>query len=94
MESAYIIQKVSGKFIKCLNNMNLTPKEAGKIGATQVEILHKANIECIKNGLPPFWEEVMHPGETNKALLDAVKGNGPTAIKSKWQVCHTYMVLN
>lgn len=94
MESAHIIQKVPGKFIKCLNSMNLASKEAGKMGATQVEILRKVNVECIKNGLPLFWEEVIHPGETNEALLDTVEGNGPTAIKLKWQVCHMYMVLN
>ena len=41
-----------------------------------------------------FWEEVMYPGETNKALLDAVEGKGPTTIKLKWQVCHAYMALN
>ena len=94
MESAHVIQKVPGEFIKCLNSTNLAPKEAGKMGATRVEILRKVNMECIKNGLPPFWEEVMCPGETNETLLDAVEGDGPTAIKSKWQVCHAYMALN
>ena len=84
MESVHVIQKVPGEFIKCLNSTNLAPKEAGKMGATRVEILHKVNAECIKNGLPPFWEEVMCPGETNETLLDAVEGDGPTAIKSKW----------
>ena len=34
----------------------------------------------------------MHPGETDKEPLDAVEGNGPTAIKSKWQVKHAYIV--
>ena len=94
MESAHVIQKVPGDFIKCLNSTNLAPKEAGKMGATRVEILRKVNAECIKNGLPPFWEEVMYPGETNEALLDAVEGEGPTATKSKWRVCHAYMALN
>ena len=54
MESAHVIQKVPGKFIKCLNSMNLAPKEAGKMGTTWVEILCKVNTECIKNGIPPF----------------------------------------
>ena len=52
MESAHVIQKVLGDFIKCLNSMNLAPKEAGKMGATRVEILCKVNVECIKNSLP------------------------------------------
>ena len=39
MEESHVIQKVPGDFIKCLNSMNLAPKEAGKTGATRVEIL-------------------------------------------------------
>lgn len=39
MEESHVIQKVPGEFIKCLNSTNLAPKEAGKTGATRVEIL-------------------------------------------------------
>src|SRR5882762_375475 len=94
MESAHVIQKVPGDFLKCLNSTNLAPKEAGKTGATRVEVLRKVNAECIKNGLPPFWEEVRNPGETNEAMLEAVENVGPTEIKTKWRVCHAFMALN
>jgi hypothetical protein len=95
MESAHVIQKVPGDFLKCLNSTNLAPKEAGKTGATRTEILRKVNAECIKNGLPPFWEEVREPGETDEAMLDAVEGEpGPSQVKTKWRVCHAFMALN
>lgn len=58
MEQANVIQRVPGKFIKCLNSTNLAPKDAGKTGATRVEILRKVNAECIKAGYPAPWEEV------------------------------------
>ncbi|GLB40100.1 hypothetical protein LshimejAT787_0706100 [Lyophyllum shimeji] len=77
MEKAHIIQKVPGTFIKALSSTNLAPKEAGKTGLTRVEILRSVNAECIRNGLPPFWEQVIEPGETNKALLEAVNGAEP-----------------
>jgi hypothetical protein len=68
MEESYVIQKVPGEFIKCLNSTNLAPKEAGKTGATRVEILWK----------------VIEPGESNEALLEAVKGHGKRTAKTKW----------
>ena len=94
MEASSVIQKVPGEFIKCLNSTNLAPKEAGKTGATKVEILRKVNAECIKNDLPPFWEEAILPGESNEALLDAVEGIAPNEVKSKWRICHAFMALN
>jgi hypothetical protein len=67
----------------------------GRIGATRVDILQKVNAKCIKNGLPPFWEEACLPGETNEALLDAVENEGTLEeIKSKWRVCHAFTALN
>ena len=94
MEASSVIQKVPGEFIKCLNSTNLAPKEAGKIGAMKVEILHKVNAECIKNGLPSFWEEAILPGESNEALLDAIEGIAPNEVKLKWCICHAFMALN
>jgi len=95
MEEANVIQKVPGEFLKCLNSTNLAPKEAGKTGATKIEILRKVNAECIKNGLSPFWEEALLPGETNEALLEAVENKGtPKEIKTKWRVCHAFTALN
>lgn len=94
MEEAHIIQKIPVDFIKCLSSTNLAPKEAGKIGATKVEVLRNVNVECIRNRLPPFWEEVRHPGETDEAMLGAVETADTTEIKSKWRICHTYMALN
>ena len=64
MEAAHVIQRVPGDFIKNLSSTNLAPKEAGKTGLTQTEVLCQVNAECICNGLPLFWEEVMLPGET------------------------------
>src|ERR1700683_458457 len=81
-ESAHVIQKVPGDFLKCLNSTNLAPKEVCKTGATHTKILRKVNVECIKNGLPLFWEEVRKTGKTDKAMLDAVEGEfGPSEIK-------------
>lgn len=94
MEKAHIIQKVPGLFIKNLSSTNLAPKEAGKTGLTRTEILCSVNAECIHNGLPPFWEQVMEPGETNKALLEAVDGKTPNETKTKWRVCHAFNALN
>jgi hypothetical protein len=39
MENEHVIQKVPSSFIKALSSTNLAPKEAGKIGATKMEIL-------------------------------------------------------
>ncbi|KAF5384125.1 hypothetical protein D9615_003277 [Tricholomella constricta] len=86
METAHIIQKVPGTFIKSLSSTNLAPKEAGKTGLTRTEILRSVNAECIRNGLPPFWEEAMEPGETNEALLEAVEGETPHQVKTKWRL--------
>ena len=94
MEASSVIQKVPGEFIKCLSSTNLAPKEAGKTGTTKVEVLRKVNAECIKNGLPPFWEEAILPGESNEALLDAVEGVTPNEVKTKWRICHAFMALN
>jgi hypothetical protein len=94
MEEACVIQKVPGDFIKCLNSTNLAPKEAGKTGATRTEILQKVNTECIKNGLPPFWEQAMNPNESNEALLEAVEGHGQKEVKTKWRICHAFSTLN
>ena len=84
MEASSVIQKVPGEFIKCLSSTNLAPKEAGKTGTTRIEVLQKVNAECIKNGLPPFWEEAITPGESNEALLEAVEGITPNETKLKW----------
>jgi hypothetical protein len=85
MEESHVIQRVPGEFLKCLNSTNLAPKEAGQTGITRIEVLWKVNTECIRNGLPPFWEEAMEPGESNEALLEAVEGApGPTQKKTKW----------
>jgi len=94
MEDAHVIQKVPGSFIKALSSTNLAPKEAGKIGATRTEILRKVNAECIKNRLPPFWEEVREPGETDEAMLEAVENTEGIEVKSKWRVCHAFTALN
>jgi hypothetical protein len=94
MEKSFVIQKVPGDFIKNLSSTNLAPKEAGKTGLTQTEILRSVNAECIHNGLPPFWEEDMGPGETNEALLEAVESAKPNAKKTKWRVCHAFNPLN
>lgn len=94
MEKSHIIQKVPGTFIKALSSTNLAPKEAGKTGLTRVEILRSVNAECIRNGLPPFWEQVREPGETNEALLEAVEGTTPRETKTKWRVCHAFNALN
>jgi hypothetical protein len=94
MENAHVIQRVPEDFIKALSSTNLQPKEAGKIGATQTEILRKVNAECIKNGLPPFWEEVREPGETDEAMLEAVENQEGAEIKTKWRRCHAFTALN
>jgi hypothetical protein len=51
---------------------------------TRTKILRKVNVECIKQGLPPFWEEVHEPGEMNKAMLEAVENIGDKETKTKW----------
>ena len=94
MEAAYIIQRVPGDFIKNLSSTNLAPKEAGKMGLTRTEVLRQVNAECIRNGLPPFWEEVMLPGETNEGLLEAVDNTPAGEKKTKWRVCHAFNALN
>lgn len=95
MEASHVIQKVPGDFLKCLNSTNLAPKDKGKTGASRVEILRKVNAECIRNGLPPFWEEVREPGESDEAMLDAVENAGtPAERQTKWKVCHAFMALN
>lgn len=94
MENAHVIQRVPGDFIKALSSTNLQPKEAGKVGAMRTEVLRKVNAECIKNGLPPFWEEVREPGESNEAMLEAVENQGGTEIKTKWRLCHAFTALN
>ena len=94
MEDAHVIQKVPGDFIKALSSTNLQPKEAGKIGATRTEILRKVNTECIKNGLPPFWEEVREPGETDEAMLEAIENQEGVETKTKWRLCHAFTALN
>ncbi|RDB30753.1 hypothetical protein Hypma_006000 [Hypsizygus marmoreus] len=94
MENSHIIQKVPGTFIKNLSSTNLAPKEAGKTGLTHTEILRSINTECIRHGLPPFWEEAIEPGETNEALLEAVEGEAPHQTKTKWRVCHAFNALN
>lgn len=95
MEVSHVIQKVPGEFLKCLNSTNLAPKEKGKTGASRVEVLRKVNTECIKNGCPPFWEEVRGLGESDDAMLDAVENEGtPQEHQTKWRVCHAFMALN
>jgi len=94
MEEAHVIQRVPGNFIKALSSTNPAPKEAGKIGTTRTEILQKVNAECIKNGLPPFWEEVREPGELNEAMLEAVESSNGAEKKTKWRVCHAFTALN
>lgn len=94
MEKAHVIQRVPGEFIKNLSSTNLAPKDAGKTGLTRTEVLREVNAECIRNGLPPFWEEVILPGETNEALLEAVEGKAPHETKTKWRVCHAFNALN
>jgi hypothetical protein len=94
MEDAHVVQRVPGDFIKALSSTNVQLKEAGKIGATRTEILRKVNAECIKNGLPPFWEEVREPGETDEAMLEAVESQNGTEIKTKWRLCHAFTALN
>ena len=94
MEEACVIQKVPAEFIRCLSSTNLVPKEAGKIGATRADVLRKVNAECIKNGLPPFWEEVRKPGETDEAMLEAVEARDGVETKAKWRICHAFMTLN
>jgi hypothetical protein len=89
MEQSHVIQQVLNNFIKNLSSTNLAPKEAGKMGFMQVEILWQVNAKCIWNKLPPFWQEVMLPGKTDKA-----EGTGPTKKISKWQVCHAFNALN
>lgn len=85
MEKACVIQKVPGEFIKALSSTNLQPKDAGKTGAMGTEILRKVNTECIKNSLPPYWEEVQEPGESDKEMLEAVERNKDrTETKTKW----------
>jgi len=94
MEETHVIQRVPGEFIKGLSSTNIQPKEASKIGATRTEILRKVNAECIKNGLPPFWEEVCEPGKTDEAMLEAVENQNGIETKTKWRLCHAFTALN
>ena len=94
IEAAHIIQQVPGNFIKNLSSTNLAPKEAGKTGLTQTEILCQVNRECVHNNLPPFWEKVMLPGETNEVLLETVNNTPASKKKTEWQVCHAFNALN
>ena len=84
MEAAHVVQRVPGNFIKNLSSTNLQPKDAGKTGAMRTEILRKVNAECIKYGLPPFWEEVREPGGINEALLEAVEPVEGKERTTKW----------
>ena len=94
MEAAHVVQRVPGDFIKNLSSTNLQPKDAGKTGATRTEILRKVNAECIKYGLPPFWEEVREPGGINEALLEAVEPVEGKERTTKWRICHAFNALN
>jgi transposase InsO family protein len=95
MEKSHVIQKVPGDFIKSLSSTNLAPKEAGKSGMTRTEVLRQVNLECKKNGLPPFWEQVPDSEETGQeAILEAVENDRPNTPKTKWRVCHAFNALN
>ena len=94
MEAAHVIQRVPGDFVKNLSSTNLAPKEAGKTGLTRTKVPRQVNAECICNNLPPFWEEVMLPGETNEALLEAVDNTPAGEKETKWRVCHAFNALN
>ena len=95
MEKSYVIQKVPGDFIKNLSSTNLAPKDAGKTGLTRTEVLRQVNHECIKNGLPPFWEQIPDDEETGQsATLEAVEDDKPNTPKTKWRVCHAFNALN
>ena len=95
MEKSYVIQKVPGDFIKNLSSTNLAPKDAGKTGLTRTEVLRQVNLECTKNGLPPFWEQIPDDEETSQgATLEAAEDDKPTTPKTKWRVCHAFNALN
>ena len=94
MEAAHVIQRVPGDFIKNLSSTNLAPKEAGKTGLTQTEVLCQVNAKCIRNNFPLFLEEVILPDETNKALLEAVNNTPAGKKKTKWRVYHAFNALN
>ena len=95
MEKSYMIQKVPGDFIKNLSSTNLAPKDAGKTGLTRTEVLRQVNHECIKNGLPPFWEQIPDDEEiSQEATLEAAKDDKPNTPKTKWRVCHAFNALN
>jgi len=58
-------------FTRCRDRgLSLSPSKT-KLFFTDVLLL--VNAECIKHGLPPFWEEVREPGETDEAMLEAVE---------------------
>lgn len=85
MEASYVIQKVPSSFIKALSSTNLQPKDAGKTGATRVEVLRMINAECIRAGLAPQFEEVREDGESNEQMLDAVeRSKDGEEKKTKW----------
>lgn len=94
VENMHVVQHVPGEFIKALSSTNFAPKDVGKLSMTRTDILCQVNAECICNGLPSFWEEVMLPGETDKALLDTVENDETNAKKTKWRVCHPFNVIN
>ena len=95
MEKSYVIQNVPGDFIKNLSSTNLAPKDAGKMGLTRTEVLRQVNLECKKNGLPPFWEQIPDNEETNQgATLEAAEDDKPSTPKTKWRVCHAFNALN
>lgn len=94
MEAAHVIQKVPGSFIKNLSSTNLALKEAGIISSTRTTILWKVNAECIKYGLPLFWDEVQKPGELDEAMLETVEQHEGKELTTKWQICHTFNTLN
>ena len=95
MEKSYVIQKVLGNFIKNLSSTNLAPKDAGKIGLTRTEVLRQVNLECKKNGLPPFWEQILDDEETSQgATLEAAEDDKLNTPKTKWRVCHAFNALN
>jgi transposase InsO family protein len=95
MEKSFVIQKVPGDFIKNLSSTNLAPKEAGKTGITRTEVMRQVNLECRKNGLPPFWETVPEGEDIEgQAIVETVEDDKPETPKTKWRVCHAFNALN
>ncbi|CAK5263795.1 unnamed protein product, partial [Mycena citricolor] len=74
------------------------PKDAGKTGLTRAEVLRRVNEECVKNGLPPFWEEVETQNQDtsrDEATLEATEEDTGKGTKTtKWRVCHAFTALN